>query len=140
MLARFIATVCTTRRRLAQIVPVGRAPTAASADERLAERGQEALVLGPRAVGDADVARVAKALSTAHHDAALAERRGSPRASSRVAERDPGEVRLRAWRLEAELAHSLLDEHPLDDRSLDPLGDVVGVHDRPRPRPPGPAR
>ena len=60
---------------------------------------------------------------------ALAERRDDLVLVA-VAEVDPGEVGLRVRRLQAELAHPLLDRDPLDQVALDPVGDVVGVADR----------
>src|SRR5438128_2376676 len=111
--------VCTTARRFSQIT--------SSRSRR--ESIEEALVLGARAIGDANVARAAEALAASDHDALLAEP-ADQLGLVQVVERDPGEVGLRLGRLQAELAQSLGDEDTLDDRSLDALGDVVGVQDR----------
>src|SRR5688500_1996568 len=93
------------------------------------ERAQEALVLLVRAVGDPDVAGAAERLAGSDDDAGIGEA-GDDLALVALAEVDPGEVRLGLGRLEAELPDSLFDRDALDDRRLDPPGDVVAVADR----------
>ena len=107
--------------------------------ENLAEGVEEAPVLVRGPVADADVAGAAQrrpGRTRIPRSASAA----TTSASSRVAERDPGEVRLRVRRLEPELADALLDDHPLDERCARPGRRRRRRGGSPRRRPPGRAR
>src|SRR4051794_15953209 len=88
-----------------QTFPIGR--SLGKLGQHLVQRLQEPVVLGARAVRDAEVALVAERLAATDDHAAL----GQPLHHGglvAVAERDPGEVCLAVGRLEAALAELLL--------------------------------
>ena len=95
----------------------------------LGQRREEALVLGAGSVGDADVAGAAERRARLGLHAGSGQRVDDLGLVA-VAEIDPGEVRLRVRRSQAELAEPLLDEDPLDQVLLHPVDDVVLVEDR----------
>ena len=82
--------------------------------------------VGP--VADPQVAGVAQRGPGPHRDRALGQA-GDNRALVGVAEVQPGEVGLALGVGEAELVEGGLDPDPLDDRRLDPAGDVVAVQE-----------
>src|SRR3954451_12190967 len=100
--------------------------------DQAAQSGEEPLVLGVGAEGDADVAGAAERGAGANQHLALLAA-ADDLGLVGFGEVDPGEVGLACGDHKARLAQRLLDEDALDDRLLDPSHDVVLVQDCLRP-------
>src|SRR3954468_12182258 len=97
--------------------------------DQLVQRCQEAVVLPPRAVGDAHPALLAQRFPGAN-DHALLREAVHDLALVALAERDPGEVRLAVRALESPLLELRLRVHALDGVLLAPPLDLVLVIQR----------